>query len=90
MTEKKGLAFFSAAHMLNPMKTTTKKAEPSAEALYAARRTAILGQIEILKSTLDRHATKAAREPKHYGYAGDLGRIQELLNEALTALGLQA
>lgn len=69
---------------------TARRPEPTAAELLAARRLAVLGQIEILKGALDRHTTKANRDPKNYGYAGDLARVMESLNEALAALGVTA
>jgi hypothetical protein len=60
---------------------------PEAQASYAARLEYINAAIDDLKIALSFHAEKAARNSKNWGFTGDLGRVVELLDEAVGIVG---
>jgi hypothetical protein len=53
----------------------------AAHADYQARQARIQALTQQLHAKLASHATKAASDPKNWGYAGDLGRTEAVLQE---------
>lgn len=51
---------------------------------YRQRRQAVDALLEGLRDKLDAHAQRAAADPANWGYAGDLGHVEEVLRD-LTA-----
>ena len=66
----------------------TRNSERTAAKAYAARRTSIDAKLAQLKSGLRAHHRSAARRPDDWGFAGDLGRVEELIDEMLSFLGV--
>jgi len=54
--------------------------------MYARRLREIDMVLRDLKKKLDQHKKEQAKEPLNWGYAGDLGHVQELLAEINTFL----
>jgi hypothetical protein len=50
---------------------------------YAATQWAIATKMAKLQAKLEAHAAKQSKDPGNYGYCGDLGRIESLIDEAL-------
>lgn len=48
---------------------------------YQARQSRIQALTQQLQAKLASHATKAASDPRNWGYAGDLGRTEAALQE---------
>ena len=65
----------------------TKKT--TARELYHQRRREIAGLLKWLNAELDKHDQAAANEPQDYGYAGNLGHVQEKLVEIVAFLSNQ-
>ncbi len=71
------------------MTTTTNKTAAqmttrcTAEAAYRIRREAVRDLVRRLEEKLLGMDQDQARNPRDWGYAGDLGRIEGCLNEAL-------
>lgn len=63
--------------------TTAQTTPRSADALYQTRLAEVRGLIAELESVLDEHARAQAQRPRDWGFAGDLGRMKELLNDLL-------
>ena len=61
----------------------TKTTPGSADEAYRAKRALVLGQIELLKRMLTIHDRLESARPRDWGFAGDLGRISELLAETI-------
>ena len=55
------------------------KRQTAAEA-YEANRHDIILLVDLLKAELDRHAKRAAAEPRNWGFAGDLGSVRRRLS----------
>jgi len=65
------------------MKTTAKQ---TARETYETRQREIAAMIEFLKCELEAHAEKADREPRNWGFPGDLGLVRQNLKETLVFL----
>jgi hypothetical protein len=61
--------------------------QPKLQRLYDGHQRTISGQIARLNKALIKHSKKQAQQPGHWGYAGDLGHVSELLDEAINFLG---
>lgn len=66
-----------------PNKTTHQ----NAAATYAARQTECRNLIQRIAGQLEQHASRQAKEPADWGYAGDLGRVAMELAYVLASLG---
>jgi len=66
----------------------TRNTERTAAKAYAARRASIDAMLAQLKSGLRAHHRSAAQRPNDWGFAGDLGRVEELLDEMFSFLGV--
>ena len=53
---------------------------------YVQRVASVNAKIVELKARLAVHADHEAQNPKNWGYSGDMGRINELLDELLANL----
>jgi hypothetical protein len=62
---------------------------PTAKQAYDHRQRLIRAHVAQLLTLLDEHQKKAAADELDWGYVGDLGRVIELLNETISALGGQ-
>jgi len=62
------------------MKKATRE---TAAATYETRRREIQAMIGFLQSQLDAHAQEAARDPRNWGYPGDLAQVRQNLKETL-------
>jgi hypothetical protein len=58
----------------------TKRPAAAADA-YRQRRHAVAALLEELRGKLDAHAQRAAAGPANWGYAGDLGHVEEVLRD---------
>ena len=58
----------------------------AAQTDYAARQAAIKGLMAQLTREMKDHATRAAKDPRNWGYAGDLGRVEMLMQELVDGL----
>ena len=58
----------------------TKRPTTAADA-YQQRRQAVDALLEELRGKLDAHAQRAAADPANWGYAGDLGHVEEVLRD---------
>ena len=63
-----------------------KAARETAAATYQIRRREIEAMIGLLQSQLDDHAREAARDPRNWGFPGDLDQISQNLRETLVFL----
>jgi hypothetical protein len=61
------------------------KRETAAEA-YESNQHDIILLVDLLKAELDRHAERAAAEPRNWGFAGDLGSVRRRIMEVLASL----
>lgn len=68
------------------MTTETTTKPTAAQAAYMARQGKIEQLISDLRGQLKSHAARAAEQPNHYGFVGDLGRVEELLEEVVDGL----
>ena len=66
----------------------TERKTTAAEA-YQARRRDVEKLLDMLREEVAHHADYAAKEPRDWGFAGDLGRVRDLLVEALAFLTQQ-
>ena len=64
--------------------TTTKPT--AAQVAYMAHQGEIEQLIADLQEHLKNHAARAAEQLGNYGFAGDLGRVEELLEEVVDGL----
>ena len=62
------------------------RAEETAAECYAARQQDIGVLLDLIAEELRIHANSAAKGPKNWGFAGDLGRIRENLKDVLESL----
>ena len=62
------------------------QAEASAVAAYAAHQSNIKALIKALRHELTIHDKRAAKQPKNWGFAGDLGGVQGRLEEIVGML----
>ena len=62
--------------------------ERTAAKAYAARRASIDTKMVQLKAAMRAHQRSAAQRPDDWGFAGSLGHIEELLDQALSFLGV--
>lgn len=53
----------------------------TAEENYQQRRETVDALLGELRGKLDVHAKRAAADPKNWGYAGDLGHVEEVLRD---------
>jgi len=53
---------------------------------YESNRRDIILLVDLLKAELDRHAERAAAEPRNWGFAGDLGSVRRRIIEVLASL----
>ena len=60
--------------------------EPTAHQAYEAKTAAVAAKLETLQALLAMHAQREARNPRDYGYAGDMAHIDVLLAQAVEAL----
>ena len=51
---------------------------------YRQRRQTVDALLDELRKKIDTHAQRAAADPSNWGYAGDLGHVEEVLRD-LTA-----
>lgn len=65
-----------------------KSMPKTARAAYARRRSQIEAKLARLEKGLEAHHERAAQEPKNWGYAGNLAYVEDLLDQALSFLGL--
>lgn len=56
---------------------------------YRARLRDVERLLDMLKDELAHHAEYAARQPRDWGYAGDLGHMRDLLKGAMVSLSQQ-
>lgn len=70
------------------MDNVNKQAHSAAEA-YKMRQANISIQLAALLDAQRTHAERAAQEPGSWGFAGDLGRLEELLVQAVEVVGGQ-
>jgi hypothetical protein len=68
------------------MYNVNKQARSAAEA-YKMRQANISIQLAALLDAQRTHAERAAQKPSHWGFAGDLGHVEELLARAVEAVG---
>lgn len=68
------------------MYDVNKQARSSAEA-YQMRQANISIRFAQLLDLLREHAEQAARQPRNWGYAGDLGHMEDMLERAAQAIG---
>ena len=61
------------------------KRQTAAEA-YETNRHDIILLVDLLKAELDRHAERAAAEPRNWSFAGDLGSVRRRIIEVLASL----
>jgi hypothetical protein len=59
--------------------------QTAAEAYESNRRDIIL-LVDLLKAELDRHAERAAAQPRSWAFAGDLGSVRRRIIEVLASL----
>lgn len=65
----------------------TRNSERTAAKAYAAQRVAIDSKLALLKVRLRDHHGRAAKRPDDWGFPGNLGHIEEILDQALEFLG---
>jgi hypothetical protein len=58
----------------------------TAQAAYSARFAGVASLLEKLDAGLVAHSDRQAADARNWGYAGDLGHVEELLGRALFAL----
>jgi hypothetical protein len=58
-----------------------------ADADFKAKMKVVRGQVKKLEDALDKEATKQAKDPKNWGYVGDLGHVDEVLTDLLSFFG---
>lgn len=58
----------------------TKRPLTAADA-YRQRGQAVEALLDELRGKLDAHAQRAAVDPSNWGYAGDLGHVEEVLRD---------
>lgn len=68
------------------MKTKTKKASQSANAVYQKLLGNVNERIEVLKVLVAKHAETQAKRPQNWGYVGDLSHLLQLLDETCMAV----
>ena len=61
----------------------TKRPTTAADA-YRQRRQAVAALLDELRKKIDAHAQRATADPANWGFAGDLGHVEEVLRD-LTA-----
>ena len=61
----------------------------SAATVYRSRRIDVEKLLGMLDEEVAHHAEYAAKEPRDWGFAGDLGHVRDLLVEALAFLSQQ-
>lgn len=75
-----------ANHEETKMKNIDRRMNQTAAEMYAERQKDIGALMDLIGQEMKAHAEKAAKDPKNWGYAGDLGRIREVMKEALMSL----
>lgn len=60
----------------------------TAAAAYATTADAVRCRLAIIESYLACHATRHAERPQDWGFVGDLGRVNALLDEAVAAFAM--
>ncbi len=58
----------------------TKRPTTTADA-YRQRRRSVNALLDELRKKIDAHAQRAAADPANWGYAGDLGHVEEVLRD---------
>jgi len=58
----------------------------TAQVAYAEHRSAINSRVSFIESGLSKHAKEQAKEPRHWGYAGDLEGVRTPIGQALDFL----
>jgi hypothetical protein len=58
-----------------------------AQKAYAQHQEWIAQMLARLDTLLEQHARQAAEKPTNWGFAGDLGHVEEILDKAVTFLG---
>lgn len=72
---------------MNTTKNTAARRQTAAEA-YAAHLATIEKQIADLNKFLTKHSTEFVMQGRtNWGFNGDLGRVEELLEQAVAAVG---
>lgn len=65
--------------------TTPTQAQAQRE--YAARQARIKALMATISAALDDHAVRAAAQPGDWGFAGDLGHIEQQLQDLASGMG---
>lgn len=58
----------------------------TADATYQARRVAITNLLDSIRLSLDEHAVEQSADPRNWGFAGDLGEVEDRLKSILRHL----
>ena len=66
----------------------TRHTQQTAAEAYAARRESIEAKLAGLKGGLLAHHKRAAKQPGNWGFPGDLAHDEEILDQALSFLGV--
>lgn len=66
-----------------------RQMEKTAKADYEAKHKELCRRIALLMTAADKHQKKAQADEKNWGYAGDLGHVNELLAQTLHTLGVE-
>lgn len=61
--------------------------KPTAAECYSARHAEAQSLLKLISRRLEEHKAKQAKEPADWGYAGDLGHVNNELAYILAALG---
>ena len=69
------------------MPRTTKTTKQTAAACYDERHAECQDLLKRIASRLEQHQKDQTQEPANWGYAGDLGRVNEELAYVLASLG---
>ena len=71
--------------------TTSPQPEPTAAQTYAARQNDIARLIDVLQMELEKHAERAAAQPRDWGFPGSLGKVRSDLIDLVGFLsGMEA
>ena len=66
--------------------TRSGKTNETASERYTDQRSEIAVLMDCIRMELDEHAKRAASDPGNWGFAGDLGHVNESLQEVLRGL----
>ncbi len=67
--------------------TSTSTSTTSADATYRTNLEQVRGMITALQVEVERHASGQAADPRNWGFPGDLEHLEEILIDALHAVG---